>query len=179
MKSIVFSCLLLVGLAAAVPAPAPADNEVPAKDIWGLASRALDHCGGVDSSDLGACLGVKAVTVMERLARAGNLDLMGGALTLVRTGTAAQRDARAMPTEAELQSALPQDSSARSAKIIDMLVDATLRFFESHSLQLRLPHAEPQSVARAIEEGKCLTVRGARGENSAFSHYQSISPQIA
>lgn len=153
MKSIVFSsvaALLLVGLAVAVPTPEA--NEIPGKDIWSLATRALENCGGVDSNDLGACLGVKAVTVMERLARAGNLDVMGGAVTLVRTG--GQRDARAMPTEAELQSALPQDSSARSAKIIDMLVDATLRFFESHSVQLRLPHAEPQAVARAIEEGR-------------------------
>ncbi|KAK3932282.1 Iron-sulfur cluster repair protein YtfE [Frankliniella fusca] len=145
--------LLAVSAALAVPAPAAVDdsaNEVPGKDAWSLAARALDHCGG--SGDLGACLGVKAVTVMERLARAGNMDVLGGAVTLVRTS--AQRDARAMPTEAELQSALPQDSAGRSAKLIDMFVDATLRFFESHSVQLRLPHAEPQAVARAIEEGR-------------------------
>lgn len=145
--------LLAVSAAFAVPAPAAVDdsaNEVPGKDVWSLAARALDHCGG--SGDLGSCLGVKAVTVMERLARAGNLDVLGGTVTLVRTS--AQRDARAMPTEAELQSALPQDSASRSAKLIDMLVDATLRFFESHTVQLRLPHAEPQAVARAIEEGR-------------------------
>ncbi|KAJ1525261.1 hypothetical protein ONE63_010085 [Megalurothrips usitatus] len=146
--------LLALGAALAVPAPAldESANEVPGKDMWSLAARALDHCGGAGSADLGACLGVKAVAAMERLARAGNLDVLGGAVTLVRTS--AQRDARAMPTEAELQSALPQDSSARSAKLIDMLVDATLRFFESHTVQLRLPHAEPQAVARAIEEGR-------------------------
>lgn len=145
--------LLAVSAAFAVPAPAAVDesaNEVPGKDVWGLAARALDHCGS--AGDMGACLGVKAVTVMERLARAGNLDVLGGTVTLVRTS--AQRDARAMPTEAELQSALPQDAAGRSAKLIDMLVDATLRFFESHTVQLRLPHAEPQAVARAIEEGR-------------------------
>lgn len=150
-----FAVLLAVSAAVAVPLVDESANEVGGgRDAWSLAARALDHCGGAGAADLGACLGVKAVAAMERLARAGNLDLMDGAVTLVRVG--GQRDARALPTEAELQSALPQDSAGRSAKLIDMLVDATMRFFESHSLQFRLPHAEPQAVARAIEEGGYL-----------------------
>ncbi|XP_034255446.1 uncharacterized protein LOC117653708 [Thrips palmi] len=159
MKTFFVVLAAVVAAAMAVPLDVSSNevpsNEVPGsgRDVWSLAARALDHCGGAGSDDLVACLGVKAVTVMERLARAGNLDVMGGAVTLVRTEQA-PRDARAMPTEAELQSALPQDATGRSAKLIDMLVDATVRFFESHSLQLRLPHTEPQAVARAIEEGR-------------------------
>lgn len=154
MKTFFVVLAAVVAAALAVPLDV-SSNEVPGsgRDVWSLAARALDHCGGAGSDDLAACLGVKAVTVMERLARAGNLDVMGGLVTLVRTEEA-PRDARAMPTEAELQSALPQDATGRSAKLIDMLVDATVRFFESHSLQLRMPHAEPQAVARAIEEGE-------------------------
>jgi len=117
-----------------------------------MAARAVDHCSTVEAADMAVCLGIKAATTMERLARSGNIAVLDGAVTLVRTD--AVRDARNLPTEAELQSSLPADSASRNARVVDMVLDAAARLAETHSLQLKMPKFEASSVARALEEGK-------------------------
>ncbi|KAL1137694.1 hypothetical protein AAG570_009390 [Ranatra chinensis] len=64
------------------------------------------------------------------------------------------REGRALMTPAEIEGALPQDPEEKSSRMLDLLYDSGLRFLQSHSLTLKMPEGAPESLQRAIEEGR-------------------------
>ncbi|XP_075210978.1 uncharacterized protein LOC142318289 [Lycorma delicatula] len=161
MNNMYFSGILIVlALAGVRAAPRIEDNEVFSRSSedghWRILSKILSDCGSDDSSRLLNCLGVKAVTVLDRASRMDDIALLPG-ISLVPNSDATDdltRAGRALMTEAEIQNALPQDPSERSSRLMDMLYDATLRFLQSHTLQLKMPQDAPEAIQRALEEGR-------------------------
>lgn len=151
--------LVLVPLASAAVADVrPEDNEVYGRSegstSWKLVSKVMSDCGSEDVTEVMNCLGVKAVAVLDRAARMGNIELYSG-MTLAKNSEYLEdsRNGRALLSEAEISQSLPQDPSERSSRLLDLLYDATVRFLQSHTFQVKLPQGAPESLARALEEG--------------------------
>ncbi|KAK6621945.1 hypothetical protein RUM44_001752 [Polyplax serrata] len=129
----------------------PQENEI-------FAGRSTDGFDGAvkfftdcQEKDLGTCLGVKAVTIMSRMARMEDLKLYDG-ISFVRSGEV-DRTGRAL-SESELENSLPEETSQKRSRLIDLFVDATFRFLKSHSLQLRMPESTSMEIERALQEGR-------------------------
>ncbi|KAG8328202.1 uncharacterized protein LOC124359692 [Homalodisca vitripennis] len=153
--------LILVPLvSAAVVDFRPEENEVIGRSAdssggWKLVSKVMSDCGSEDVSEVMNCLGVKAVAVLDRAARMGNIEVYSG-VTLSKNTEVPEdgRNGRALLTETEITQSLPQDPTARTARVMDLLYDATVRFLQSHTLQFKLPQGAPESFSRALEEGR-------------------------
>ncbi|XP_067007007.1 uncharacterized protein [Anabrus simplex] len=132
----------------------PEDNEVDGRSStedgnWKIVAKILDDCA---EKDMTSCLGVKAVTALERAARMRNIDLMDG-VSLVKTSEA-EASGRALVTENDVQNSLDQEPSQKTARLIDMIFEAAARFLKTHSIQFRLPQAVPEQIQRALDEGR-------------------------
>lgn len=152
--------LVLVPLvSAAVADVRPEDNEVFGRSAaesagWKVMSKVMSECGSEELSEVMNCLGVKAVAVLDRAARMGNIEVLSG-VTLSKNADLPEdsRFGRALMTESQITQSLPQEPSQRSARLLDLLYDATLNFLQSHTLQVKVPEGAPESFARALEEG--------------------------
>lgn len=151
--------LVLVPLvSAAVTDVRPEDNEVFGRSAesagWKVMSKVMSECGSEELSEVMNCLGVKAVAVLDRAARMGNIEVLSG-VTLSKNPDLPEdsRFGRALMTESQITQSLPQEPSQRSARLLDLLYDATLRFLQSHTLQVKVPEGAPENFARALEEG--------------------------
>lgn len=61
------------------------------------------------------------------------------------------RSAKAI-SENEIIDSLPAEESERSGRLYDLAMDSLVNFFDSHSLEVKLPTESTQFFARAIEE---------------------------
>lgn len=160
MQPIAVASVLALAYAAvaalAVPLAAVEENEVEEPraagvDDWRLVYKVLGECA---EKDMVSCLGVKAVAMLERAARAEDISLAEG-VAFVRTAPVEDRGGRALASEAELQSALDAPGTQdRGSRLIDMILDAAARFLKSHSLQLRLPQEIPAQLRALQEDGE-------------------------
>lgn len=127
----------------------PLENEVITGRSDGFdAFKLISECR---KSDWGTCLGVKAVTLMNRAARMDEVSLVDGVVSFVSSGEI-DRTGRAL-SESELENSLPEETSQKTSRLFDLFLDAALRFFKSHSLQFKLPETAPAELQRAFEEG--------------------------
>lgn len=151
--------LVIPLVSAAVVDIRPEENEVLGRSAdtsssWRIVSKVMSECNAEEVGDIMDCLGVKAVAVLDRAARMGNIEVLSG-VTLAKNPEAEDsRFGRALLTETEISQSLPQEPSQRSARLLDLLYDSALRFLQSHTLQVKVPQGAPESFARALEEGK-------------------------
>jgi hypothetical protein len=128
-------CMLGAGVWGAV-----VDNRVD--DDW-------SGCGGRE--DALSCLGARAVAAMDRAARMADIQLLPG-VTLVKEKDV--RSGRALLSPREIEESLPEEPQERSSRLLDLAYDAALRFLQSHSLKLQVPENMPETLERALEEGR-------------------------
>jgi len=156
--------LVVLGVAVTVASGAVADvrpeeNEVYGRGSegsagWRMVSRVMSECGGEDVTEVMNCLAVKAVAVLDRAARMGNIELLSGVTLSKNPEAEDNRNGRALLTEAQIVQGLPQEPAQRTARLMDLLYDATVRLLQSHTLQLKMPQGAPESFSRALEEGR-------------------------
>lgn len=163
MRCLSTFALLLIPLASAAVADIrPEDNEVYGRSTeyssgWRLVSKVMSECGSDDIAEVMNCLGVKAVAILDRAARMGNIEILSGINLNKNTEVPEDnRNGRALMTENEISQSLPQDPTQRTSRLMDLLYDATVRFLQSHTLQLKMPEGAPESFSRALEEGNNL-----------------------
>jgi len=100
--------------------------------------------------DASVCFGLKAVAYMQKLNRMDHVQLLDG-ISFVGSGEI-DRSGRAL-SEAELENSLPEESSQKTSRLLDMFLDAAVKFLKTHTLQFKLPESAPNDLARAFEEG--------------------------
>lgn len=128
----------------------PQENEVfTGRSDSGIdvAFKLISDC---QKMDFGTCMGIKAVTLMNRVARMDEVKLLDG-VSFVSSGEI-DRTGRAL-SESELENSLPEETSQKTSRLLDLFLDAALRFFKSHTLQFKLPESAPGDLKRALEEG--------------------------
>lgn len=76
-------------------------------------------------------------------------------LYIFREANANARAGKAI-SENEIVSSLPADQEERSGRLYDLALESIGNFFESHSIQLKVPTDAGSEIARAIEDGRKL-----------------------
>ncbi|XP_014282870.1 uncharacterized protein [Halyomorpha halys] len=116
----------------------------------GIIDNRVEDCSARD--DPMGCLTATAVVAIERASRMQDIEVLPG-VSLVKE--ADWRESRQLTSaeqlEADLQAQQPED---RTSKMLDLLYDAGLRFLKSHSLKLKVPEGAPETLQRALEEGR-------------------------
>lgn len=182
MKSIIKSFVIIASIAfVAGGIIQPQDNEIIARSSddtnWKIMSNVISDCESGDISEVMTCLGVKAVTVLDRAARMGNIDVISG-ISLIRNQEIPEdsRNGRALMTEEQVQNALPQDPTRRTSRLIDLIYEGAIKFLESHTLQFKMPENGAENLARALEEGMfpcCkLYIIKIKGKIQHIKHFQ-------
>lgn len=125
-----------------------ADGATPVGSGLKVLLKLYDDCSRRDG--LTQCVKLKAATLLDRVARAGDLPITE-MLTLVRRDGRAHAG-RAM-SEHELEAVLPSESyAAKDAKLNELLWDRAAKVFGSHSIQLSFPKVSASEM-RGISSG--------------------------
>jgi hypothetical protein len=132
---------------------------------WNILIKMIDDCV---ENDFLSCMGVKAVTALERAAKMSDIHVIDGVSLIKTQDLDDERNGRALMTEEELQNTLDQDPAQKTSRLLEFLVEVASRFFKSHSLQFKLPQFSPDQVQRALQEGE--------SRNITLSHFLYISP---
>ncbi|CAH1375166.1 uncharacterized protein Osi8 [Tenebrio molitor] len=160
-----FKCLVLFAAFAAVSArsAAPAQNAIPdearAQDASYLGDlryvyKVYQECA---AKDLGPCLKLKLIAAMDRAARNyAELPLFDG-ISFVQDPKAAPNEVK---TEEEYEATLPRALSERDTALNTMIFDKVTHFFDTHTLQVKLPSSA--DIQRSFEES-----RGKKGKKGA------------
>jgi len=159
----IFKCVVLTLLASAVWARSTSTNlneispeearssEAPSSYISDLryVYKVYQECA---ATDLSPCLKLKLVTAMDRAFRSySEVPLMEG-ITFVKDSKV---QVETTPkTEAELEASLPRTLSDREDALNTMIAEKVSTFFDTHSLQIKLPTASELQRSLSAEEGR-------------------------
>ncbi|XP_014273827.1 uncharacterized protein [Halyomorpha halys] len=99
--------------------------------------RAIEKCGRL--SEMGTCLRLRAVTLLDRALRSGPLvinDYISLAPNAVPNVT--------QPSSEEIEASLPKDAEEKESALDEMIADKVTTFISSRSLRLNFPGQEAQ-----------------------------------
>lgn len=135
-----FTCALVIVFAIAAAA---ADDD----DSSGvrIALKIYDDCS--KSEGFSPCLKKKAVTALDRLARADKLNVADG-VTIVKSQDVTSQDT--VLTEEQLEASLPRALDAKEDALNDLIIDKVTKFVSSRSIEVTLPKISPEEL---LEEG--------------------------
>ncbi|KAG8038536.1 hypothetical protein G9C98_006232 [Cotesia typhae] len=107
------------------------------------------ECSGEEMS---SCLKLKLVTAMDRVSRSAQLNIAEG-VTVVRDENSREKIEEAPKTPQEIEASLPRALEDKEDALNTMIFDKFVRFFQSHTLKLKLPNVE--ELSRSLtEEGR-------------------------
>lgn len=108
------------------------------------------ECTGAEMS---SCLKLKLLTAMERVSRSAQLNIVDG-ITVVYDGTETLEKNEDIPkTQQEIEASLPRALDDKEDALNTMIFNKILRFFQSHTLQLKMPNVDEFSRS-LTEEGE-------------------------
>ncbi|XP_034949933.1 uncharacterized protein Osi8 [Chelonus insularis] len=106
-------------------------------------------CSG---DELSACLKLKLLSSMDRVARSTQLNIAEG-VTIVKDDNSQDKFEEAPKTPQEIEASLPRSLEDKEDALNTMIFDKIVRFFQSHTLKLKLPNVE--ELSRSLtEEGR-------------------------
>lgn len=120
---------------------------------WKVASKFIEDCLSQEYVEMPNCFGVKAVAILDRASRMSTINVLPG-VTFVADTEELQRSGRALMTEEEIENSISADPNEKGSKLMDMLLDSFSRFFQTHTLQLRIPKSTSNELQRALDEGQ-------------------------
>ncbi|GJQ85501.1 hypothetical protein Trydic_g23089 [Trypoxylus dichotomus] len=99
------------------------------------------------ATDLSSCLKLKLLTTIDRVARNyADVPIIDG-VNFVKNGEVPKEEIK---TEAEIEASLPRALSEREVTLNNLIVDKVANFFETHTLQVKLPTAS--ELQRSLTE---------------------------
>lgn len=105
----------------------------------------------LDSSDIGTCLAIKGISIMNRAARAQSIEILPG-ITFSKNENADLRTAKSL-SENEIITSLESENGEKSGRLLDLALEAGSNFLNTHDIQIKVPSETTQEIARALEEG--------------------------
>jgi hypothetical protein len=107
------------------------------------------ECSGAEMS---SCLKLRLLTAMDRVARSTSLNIVDG-ITVVKDDTTQDKSEEVPKTPQEIESSLPRALEDKEDALNTMIFDKVVRFFQSHTLKLKLPNVD--ELSRSLtEEGR-------------------------
>ncbi|XP_019870358.1 uncharacterized protein LOC109598895 [Aethina tumida] len=145
-----FTCALVIVFAIA----AAAADEDDSSGVR-IALKIYDDCS--KSEGFSPCLKKKAVTALDRLARADKLNVADG-VTIVKSQDVTSQDT--VLTEEQLEASLPRALDAKEDALNDLIIDKVTKFVSSRSIEVTLPKISPEEL---LEEGRGKKMKGMMG----------------
>ncbi|XP_066581672.1 uncharacterized protein Osi8 [Prorops nasuta] len=100
------------------------------------------------ASDLSPCLKLKLVSAMDRVSRSVSFNVAEG-VTVVKDGpeTTVEEPPKSVQ---EIEASLPRALEDKEDALNTMIFDKVIKFFQSHTLKLKLPNVE--ELSRSLQE---------------------------
>ncbi|XP_015114410.1 uncharacterized protein LOC107039358 [Diachasma alloeum] len=148
-----FIALLLAGVASArsTETKANAIDEQSGRSSNGIFGelryvyQMYKDCSG---AELSSCLKLRLLTAMDRVSRSAQLNIAEG-VTVVKDENTQEKEATPK-TPQEIEANLPRSLEDKEDALNTMIFDKFLRFFQSHTLKLKLPNVE--ELSRSLTE---------------------------
>ncbi|XP_008548241.1 uncharacterized protein LOC103571745 [Microplitis demolitor] len=117
------------------------------------------ECSG---DEMSSCLKLRLITAMDRVSRSAQLNIAEG-VTVVRDENSPRDKIEEAPkTPQEIEASLPRALEDKEDALNSMIFDKFVRFFQSHTLKLKLPNVE--ELSRSLtEEGRGKKKKGMGG----------------
>lgn len=116
--------------------------------------------GCLDSSDIGTCLAVKGISILNRAARAQSIEILPG-ITFSKKENVELRSAKSL-SENEIITTLESENGEngeKSGRLLDMALEAGSNFLNTHDIQIKVPSETTQEIAKALDEGNNLDIK--------------------
>ncbi|XP_050533836.1 uncharacterized protein LOC126901442 [Daktulosphaira vitifoliae] len=156
MRKIVFSCLLLIAAHAAYAHPAADEGAAPVIDENAGLEKIYKVMQECSEKNVATCLKMRALQYVDHaLRRSDDIDVFEG-ISLVKTGPVESSrglNGRSL-SESELDDNAAKDGDDKDAAVENLLLDRIARFFESHTLQLKVPESSISGMRRSLEEAR-------------------------
>lgn len=144
MKYLILS-VLIVSAANAAPGTIEEEQTNSYKPVV----QYFKNC--LDSSDIGTCLAVKGISILNRAARAQSIEILPG-ITFSKKENLEMRLAKSM-SENEIMTSLEVEKGEKSGRLLDLALEAGSNFLNTHDIQIKLPSETTQEIAKALDEG--------------------------
>lgn len=103
------------------------------------------------TAELSPCLKLKLLSAMDRISRSAQLNVAEG-VTLVQDGPIANESEPEKSVQ-EIEASLPRALEDKEDTLNGMIFDRIVKFFQSHTLKLKLPNVD-EFQRSFVEEGK-------------------------
>lgn len=155
--------IVLSGFATAVPTVASEGKNLEYNEVeggksssetggnWNVVLKMLDDCA---EKEFFSCVGVRLVTAIDRAAKMSDIRVIDGVSIIKTEDIDDGGNGRAIMGEEELQNSLDQNPADKTARLLEYLVEAASRFFNSHAIQFKLPELSSDQLQKTLEEGK-------------------------
>lgn len=140
---------VVFALIVAVVTAAPGPIEEESTSSYQPVVQYFKSC--LDSNDIGTCLAVKGISIMNRAARAQSIEILPG-ITFSKKENVELRSAKAL-SENEIITTLESENGEKSGRLLDLALEAGSNFLNTHDIQIKVPSETTQEIARALEEG--------------------------
>lgn len=102
--------------------------------------------------DLSSCLKVRLLSVIDRVSRSVQLNVADG-VTFVQDDPISTNVAEEPKSLQEIEASLPRSLEDKEDALNTMIFDKVVKFFQSHTLKLKLPNVE-ELQRSLVEEGE-------------------------
>lgn len=145
--------LLLAGVAAARSTETKANtideqSGRSSNGIFGELRYVYQMYKDCSGAELSSCLKLRLLTAMDRVARSAQLNIAEG-VTVVKDENTLEKE-ETPKTPQEIEANLPRSLEDKEDALNTMIFDKFLRFFQSHTLKLKLPNVE--ELSRSLQE---------------------------
>lgn len=108
----------------------------------------------LDSSDIGTCVAVKGISILNRAARAASIEILPG-ITFSKKENVDLRSAKSL-SENEIITSLESENGEKSGRLLDLALEAGSNFLNTHDIQIKVPSETTQEIAKALDEGNLV-----------------------
>lgn len=103
--------------------------------------------------DLSSCLKVRLLSVVDRVSRSVQLNVADGVTFVQDDPISSVAEEEAPKSLQEIEASLPRSLEDKEDALNTMIFDKVVKFFQSHTLKLKLPNVE-ELQRSLVEEGE-------------------------
>ncbi|KAL1449592.1 hypothetical protein WDU94_002083 [Cyamophila willieti] len=133
-------------------------------NAWKLLNKVMADCNNDDFSKMSSCLGVKAVTAIDRASRMNSITLVSG-INLINEDN--ERNSRSLVTEEQVTNEIESAPSGdKSGRLLEMIFDNAAKFLQTHTvssnclwlpricraLWMKVPNPIPNQMCKDLQD---------------------------
>ncbi|XP_076240680.1 uncharacterized protein LOC143183126 [Calliopsis andreniformis] len=160
MKHFIHGCVYLAVLLATASSRSAETNSIDEEiarsssgnsNVFGDLKQIYQVYKECSEDDISPCLKVRLLSAIDRMYRSAQLNVADG-VTFIRDGSVSSDDEPPKSLQ-EIEASLPRALDDKEDALNTMIFDKVMKFFQSHTLKLKLPNVE-ELQRSLVEEGR-------------------------